>query len=52
MKLYSACLKKKYYSSFELAISVSERCMKERPGTKLRVYGCRFCGKYHITSRP
>ena len=51
MKLHTSCLKKRYYSTFELAERVASRCMVERPGTVLRVYHCSLCQHYHLTSQ-
>ena len=46
--LYRECLKKKRYK-IKTAQKVVQKIFKER-GIVLRIYRCRFCNKYHLTS--
>ncbi len=45
----SECGRKKHYSSFELADKVRKKC-EELRGGKLRIYNCRYCQNFHLTS--
>jgi hypothetical protein len=42
------CGRKKAYSTYNFAEKIRLRCEAER-GTKLRVYNCRYCQRFHLT---
>lgn len=42
------CGKKKAYSTLKFAEQIRAKCEQAR-GTKLRVYNCRYCQRYHLT---
>lgn len=44
-----SCNEKKRYTTDEVARAVAVKCWQER-GTDLRVYSCRDCGGFHLTS--
>ena len=48
--LAHSCLRKKRYNSEQVAQEAINRIHKKRK-TKLRVYFCKYCLGYHLTSK-
>lgn len=50
-EIFASCLNKRYYHTHELAEDVAKRRVAEQPGLVLGVYKCKFCEKWHLSSR-
>lgn len=51
IKLGSSCLKKRRYQTEQKAQEIINKIHNEGRKTKLRVYFCKFCLGYHLTSK-
>ena len=52
IKLGCSCLKKRRYQTEQKAQEMIRKAHKEGRKTNLRVYFCKFCLGYHLTSKP
>lgn len=52
IKLGCSCLKKRRYQTEQKAQEMIRKAYKEGRKTNLRVYFCKFCLGYHLTSKP
>lgn len=48
----SQCLGKSRYPTEAKAERYMRKALQARPGTPLRVYACRHCQGWHMTSKP
>jgi hypothetical protein len=54
LDMVRACFSKRKFSTQEIAMNVADghsRRQGRTARTRLRVYECRFCGCWHLTSR-